>query len=83
MSKYRCPECGFQIFNRRVARCESCGSPLPEELLLTAEEKAALDAEHEQSAKRRAEEARKAKRRGDGDGEGLLDAGVIGTDGGD
>jgi len=42
MSKYRCPACGFPIFNRRVARCESCAADLPPELLLSAEEVARL-----------------------------------------
>ena len=82
MSKYRCPECGFRIFNRRVPRCESCGAALPEELLLTAEEKAALDAEHEESATRRAEQARKVKHRGHGGDDGMLLGGTFGAGGG-
>ncbi len=73
MSKYRCPECGFRIFNRRVPRCESCGSLLPEELLLTAEERAALDAAYEKSATQRAEQARAKRRAGRGDSDVLID----------
>jgi hypothetical protein len=26
---FRCPSCGFRIFSRRAAKCESCGAPLP------------------------------------------------------
>ena len=48
---YRCPACGFQIFNRRVAKCESCGGALPPSLLFTAQQIAALDAEHDQNRK--------------------------------
>lgn len=78
MSKYRCPKCDFQIFNRRVSKCESCHSPLPAELLLTTQEKAALDAEHEKNAKKRAEEARKEKNKSNnGGGEGLIGGGII------
>jgi hypothetical protein len=47
--QYRCPACGFSIFNRRLAVCESCGGALPPDLLFSSEEKAALDAEHERS----------------------------------
>ena len=35
---YRCPKCGFRIFNRRYPRCESCKTLLPSELVYSAEE---------------------------------------------
>lgn len=63
-TQYRCPACGFRIFNRRVARCESCSAPLPAELLLSRDERAALDAQHEKSKKER--EARARAGRDDG-----------------
>ncbi len=37
-SNWVCPACGFRIFNRRCPNCESCGAPLPESLLYTAQE---------------------------------------------
>ena len=54
-SKFKCPACGFQIFNRRVPKCERCGSALPPELLYSPEQLAALDAElkKNQEAKKR------------------------------
>jgi DNA-directed RNA polymerase subunit RPC12/RpoP len=59
--KYRCPDCGFRIFNRRVPKCESCGAKLPAELLLSPEGIAVLDAAHEKSKKERAARARAEK----------------------
>lgn len=35
---YKCPICGFRIFNRRYPRCESCKALLPSELVHSAEE---------------------------------------------
>ncbi len=37
-SRYKCPDCSFAVFNRRVARCEKCGVALPEEVRFTAQE---------------------------------------------
>jgi hypothetical protein len=45
--KYKCPNCSFTIFNRRIKKCESCGTPLPPELLYTDEQIASIDAEFE------------------------------------
>jgi hypothetical protein len=59
--RYKCPSCGFQIFNRRIAKCESCGAALPEELLLSAEQVAELDAAHEKSMKEKAARGRTAR----------------------
>ena len=50
--EFRCPACGFRIFNRRLAACESCGDALPPDLLYSTEEKAGLDAEHDRSVER-------------------------------
>ena len=84
-TKFRCPACGFQIFNRRIAKCESCGAPLPSELLFSKDQIAALDAEHEKS--RKAQEARMRagrSRSGDsGGGDVGSDWGVGVGDGGD
>lgn len=40
-----CPACQRLIYTRRRKDCEWCGKALPEELLLTKEEIAAIDAE--------------------------------------
>ena len=78
--KYRCPSCGFQIFNRRVSTCESCGAALPSELLFSQEQIAALDAEHEKSEKQRRARARSG--RGDAAGDSGLWIDFGGGDGG-
>jgi len=73
-NRFRCPACGFAVYNRRVSTCESCGANLPEELLLTARQLAYIDTEHARDEKIRGELARKAeelrkqreRRRGDG-----------------
>jgi len=81
--RYRCPECGFQIFNRRVPKCESCGAALPAELLLRRDQIAALDAAHEKSKKE--QEARARAARGGGGDSGTGDSDVLWDfgDGGD
>lgn len=38
----KCPACGFSIFNRRFAKCESCGVQLPTSIVYTADELKAL-----------------------------------------
>ena len=55
----KCPHCLRVIFSRRSAKCEWCNEPLPEELLLTEDEKEAIDAELAEMAQDRQE--RKAK----------------------
>ncbi|MBU1691300.1 MAG: hypothetical protein KJ958_04405 [Gammaproteobacteria bacterium] len=47
--KYQCPNCSFTIFNRRVKKCESCGTPLPPELLYTDKQIASIDDEFEKN----------------------------------
>lgn len=51
----KCPECGFSVFNRRFAKCESCGALLPTSIVYTADE---LERIRE---KDRSEEARRLK----------------------
>jgi hypothetical protein len=34
----KCPECGFSMFNRRFAKCESCGALLPTSIVYTMDE---------------------------------------------
>jgi hypothetical protein len=89
--KYRCPACGFHIFNRRLAKCESCRAELPAHLLFSPEDIAKLDAQHEQSRKEREERQRTQKERsrtGDtsnawlGDSSGDSSSGDGGGDGG-
>jgi len=55
VTEFRCPACGFRVFNRRCPDCEGCGKPLPAELLLSAEDVA----QREQSDERAIAESRK------------------------
>lgn len=72
--RFRCPACGFAIFNRRIQQCESCKAALPPNLLFNAEDLSRLQAEAEQVEKIRLaltheaaeEELKRQKRRGDG-----------------
>ena len=72
--RFQCPNCGFAVFNRRVAKCESCAATLPIHFLFTAKELSILDTEHQRNEKIRADLARqgreleekRAKRRSDG-----------------
>ena len=49
----RCPDCGFQVFNRRYPKCESCGAPLPETIVYSpAQRHALLVADEERSLER-------------------------------
>lgn len=83
-NRFRCPACGFQIFNRRVAKCEGCGGQLPEELLYTPEEVARLDAHYEQTRTQREEQMRKARSYdlgGSGGGDGFGDSDFDGDGG--
>ena len=56
----KCPECGFSVFNRRFAKCESCGALLPVSIVYTADELKQLadkeKAEEESTRKARARE---------------------------
>ncbi len=73
-SRFRCPACGFTVFNRRIAACESCKAPLPANLMFNGKELARLEEESARIAKIRADMAREAerleeerqRRRGDG-----------------
>lgn len=72
--RVQCPHCGFAVFNRRVAKCESCATTLPTDFLFTERELSILDTENQRNEKIRADLARqareleekRAKRRGDG-----------------
>jgi hypothetical protein len=82
---FRCPSCGFRIFSRRIAKCESCGAPLPVALGLTSEQVAALDAEDDRIRKAGAAFARRNAPRGSIGGDGGAaggDAGCGGDGGG-
>lgn len=70
--RFVCPQCGFRIFNRRVAKCEKCAAALPAELRYSEDEIAALDADHEKSAAER--RAREEKERRDDDDDGAAAA---------
>lgn len=47
--KYKCPNCNFPVFNRRVTKCESCHEPLPQELLYSKKQMESIDAEFERN----------------------------------
>lgn len=71
--KYQCPNCNFAIFNRRIKKCESCGTPLPPELLYTDEQIASIDAEFESNKRKVAQLQRNL-----GLGGGTADGGSVG-----
>jgi len=48
-----CPQCGFRVLNRRYPKCESCGIELPEPLVYSAAERAALMAKEDLEARQR------------------------------
>jgi hypothetical protein len=50
---YECLSCSRLLYNRRRATCEFRGGAVPEELLLTAEKRSALDGLKEDESKRR------------------------------
>jgi ribosomal protein L37E len=77
--RFRCPACGFAVYNRRVAKCESCAAPLPDELRFTSEELKTIETEHEsiekvrqqlgrETTEREASEARRRRFNGTFDG---------------
>lgn len=74
-TRFKCPTCSFSIFNRRLARCESCGAELPTHLRFTAHDLSRIDIEHAHNAKLRADlakeadeiHARRMKRKGETD----------------
>ena len=59
--RFRCPSCGFAVFNRRVAKCESCAAPLPANFLFTPADLTLIDAEHERNERVRKDLAREAR----------------------
>ncbi len=61
-SRFGCPACGFTVFNRRLATCESCKAPLPANLRFTKAELARLEEESARIEKIRADMAREAER---------------------
>lgn len=73
-SRFRCPACGFTIFNRRLVACEACHAMLPEELRFSEADLARLSEDEARNAAIRQELARQAeelerqrqKRKGDG-----------------
>jgi hypothetical protein len=45
---FRCPACGFSVYNRRLANCEKCHAPLPPGLRFTDEQIATMEAREAQ-----------------------------------
>lgn len=62
MPKFSCPACGFTVFNRRVAACESCGAALPAGMRFSDAELAHLEAESARIEKIRRDMAQEAER---------------------
>jgi ribosomal protein L37AE/L43A len=67
---FRCPACGFTVFNRRVKRCEKCGEALPpgfgyneRDLTLIAAEEARVARVRDALQRDRDEEERKRLQR--------------------
>lgn len=50
---FECPSCNRPLYNRRRDTCEFCGEAVPEELLLSSEQQAALDKLKEYHLRRR------------------------------
>ncbi len=61
-ARFQCPACGFAIFNRRLAACESCKAPLPAALLFSGSDLARLEQEAARIEKIRRDMAREAER---------------------
>jgi uncharacterized membrane protein len=80
--KYQCPNCSFAIFNRRIKKCESCGTTLPPELLYTDEQIASIDAEFERNKSRLAQLRRNLGLGGGADGGSTGGGDGCGGDGG-
>lgn len=72
--RFRCPACGFAVFNRRLPACESCHAPLPAQFQFTAAERALIEEDAARMEKIRRDLALEAermreqaeRRRGDG-----------------
>ena len=72
--RFRCPACGFRVFNRRLSLCERCAQPLPADMAYGPSELALIEAEQQRVEQARASLARQAaererelqRRRGDG-----------------
>jgi len=76
-----CPKCGFRVFNRRYPKCERCGAALPESIVYSAEELAALrERERKEELERQRERsAEKWRTPAQGAlGEWIVDAGMLG-----
>ncbi len=43
--EFKCPKCGSVIYSRRNVLCGACGERLPQELLFSPEERAAVEKE--------------------------------------
>lgn len=82
LDKFRCPACGFQIFNRRVTKCEGCGCELPSELLFSRDEVTKLDAQYELGRKEREAITRRARSHDLGGSSGIGSSGDFDSDGG-
>ena len=73
-TRFRCPACGFAIFNRRLPQCEACKAELPQSLLFNDADLNRLQQDADHNAKIRkdmaqeaeAQELKKQRRRGDG-----------------
>lgn len=73
-TRFRCHACGFTVFNRRLATCESCHANLPVELRFTAADLVRLAEDEARNTETRKElacqaeelERQRQKRRGDG-----------------
>lgn len=65
--EFKCPKCGRALLSRRNPLCGYCGEALPKELLLTDEERSAVDKEIDKARRRKREaEEREPEKSGDG-----------------
>jgi hypothetical protein len=62
--EFKCGACGRMIFNRRLAACEFCNAPIPQELLYTEEERQRIDREVKEEIRRQFAERQKEREKG-------------------
>ncbi len=58
VARFKCPACGFAIFNRRLPRCERCQASLPDSMLFSEHDIERINREAVENEKKRREIAK-------------------------